>query len=226
MTGEPDVPSRQRHAPVRHHPRRPGLLAVRPDHSEYRAGDGGRPRDCDQRHEHRRVDHGVVLGHLHRGCGRPRRSHRTGEDPQMGLCPEHRRLAAGRARAGGTLAAPLLMLGRICQGLSARIHHAREPRAHQDVLGRRRPATGHQPVVHGFVGRVGLCRALRRPDGRERRVALDLLRLGGRVRARHADGARHTGEQGRRCTGLPLRHHRCPHLHGDDGGIAGAGHSG
>ena len=126
----------------------------------------------------------------------------------------------------GALAVPLLMLGRIRQGLSARVHHAREPGAHQDVLGRRRPSARGEPVVDGILGRVRIRRSVRRPDGRERRMALDLLRIGSRISSRDADGARHAGEQGCRRKGLSLRHDGCPDVHGDDGGIAGAGHSG
>ena len=126
----------------------------------------------------------------------------------------------------GALAVPLLMLGRICQGLSARVHHAREPGAHQDVLGRRRPSTRGESLVHGLLGRIWIRRSLRRPHDRERRMALDLLRIGRRISGRDADGARNTGEQGCRRKGLSLRHDGCPDVHGDDGGIAGAGHSG
>ena len=50
----------------------------------------------DQRHEHRRVDHGAVLGHLHRRRRRPGRPVRPREDRDVGLRPQHRRLAAGR----------------------------------------------------------------------------------------------------------------------------------
>ena len=126
----------------------------------------------------------------------------------------------------GALAVPVLMLGRIVQGLSARVHHARQSGAHQDVLGRRRPSARGQSLVHGLLGRLWIRRALRRSHGRERRMALDLLRVGRSISGRDADGARHTGEQGCVREGLPVRHDGRPDVHGDDGGIAGAGHAG
>ena len=103
-------------------------------------------------------------------------------------------LLVGIAPAGA-LAVPLLMLGRIFQGLSRGVHHAVEPGAHQGLLGRRRPSTCGEPVVHGLLGRVWIRRAVRRSHDRERRMALDLLRIGGRIGGRDADGARNTGEQ-------------------------------
>ena len=126
----------------------------------------------------------------------------------------------------GALAVPLLMLGRICQGLVGRVHHAGEPGAHQDVLGRRRPSARGQPLVHGILGRIRIRRALRRPHGRERRMALDLLRIGGGISGRDADGARHPESKAAAEKELSLRHEGCPDVHGDDGGAAGAGHPG
>lgn len=49
-----------------------------------------------------------------------------------------------------------------------------------------------EPLVDGVVGRLRLCRVVRRADGTECRVALDLLRRRRGLRGRHADGARHT----------------------------------
>ncbi len=150
----------------------------------------------------------------------------TGEDPDVGVHPQHRRLAAGRDRAGRRVGGSAADAGPHLSGPLGRVHHAREPGAHQDVLGRRRPSTRGEPLVHGLVGRLGIRGALRRPHGRERRMALDLLRVGGGIGGRHADGARDTGEQGCRRERLSVRHDGCPDVHGDDGGIAGAGHSG
>ena len=90
-------------------------------------------------------------------------------------------LLVGLAPAGA-LAAPLLILGRICQGLSAACHHAGEPGAREGVLGGRGPPARDQPMVDGLVGRVGLCGPLRGPDGAERRLALDLHRCAPRSR--------------------------------------------
>ena len=70
--------SRRRQAPLRHHSRCARVLAVCADHSQHRAGDGRRSRSGDERHEHRRVHHGVVLGHLHRRRWRSRRSRSGG----------------------------------------------------------------------------------------------------------------------------------------------------
>ena len=60
-------------------------------------------------------------------------------------------------------------------GLVRCLHHAGQPRAHQDILGRRRSSARHQLVVHGILGRIWLRGALRRSDGPERWVAIDLL---------------------------------------------------
>ena len=98
----------------------------------------------------------------------------------------------------GALAMPLLMLGRICQGLSGAFIMPASLALIKDVLGRRRPSTCGQPLVDGVLGRFRVRRAVRRPHGGERRLALDLLRIGGGVSPRDADGPRHPGEQGGR----------------------------
>ena len=204
MTRRARLVSRRRQAPLRHHSRCAGLLAVCPDDTQHRAGDGGRPRDRDQRHEHRRVDHGVVLGHLHRRGWRSRRSGRTGEDLDVGIHPQHRRLAAGRDRAAWRAGGTAADAGPHLPGTLGRVHHAGEPRAHQDVLGRRRPSAGGESLVHGLLGRFWIRRSLRRPHDRERGMALDLLRVGRGISGRDADGARDTGEQGCRRKGLSV----------------------
>ena len=122
----------------------------------------------------------------------------------------------------GALATPLLMLGRICQGLSGAFIMPASLALIKDVLGRRRPSARGQPLVHGILGWFRLRRAVRRPHGRERRLALDLLRVGGGVGARDADGPRHPGEQGRRSRELYVRHEGRADVHGDDGRAAGA----
>ena len=184
MTRDASSISRRRQAPLRHHSRCARLLAVCTDHPQHRAGDGRRPRGCDQRHEHRGVHHRVVLGHLHRGDWRSRRSGRTGEDPDVGVHPQHRRLAAGRHRATRRARRPPADAGPHLSGALGRVHHARESGTHQDVLGRRRPSTGGESLVHGFLGRLWIRRSLRRPYDRERRMALDLLRVGGGISGR------------------------------------------
>ena len=160
------------------------------------ADHGGRSGNPDERDEHRRVDHGTVLGHLHRRHGRARRSSRTGEGRAVGLRPQHRRLAPGRSGAVGGTGISLSDAGPHLPGALGRLHHARESGARESLLGRCGAPARCQPVVHGVVGRLGLRRALRRPDGGKRRLALDLLRVRGGVGDRHAHGARHPGEQG------------------------------
>jgi MFS family permease len=64
-------------------------------------------------------------------------------------------------------------------------------------LARARTPAGDLAVVDGLVGRVRVRRAVRRPDGRERRLALDLLRRRGDLPARHAHGGGHAREPGR-----------------------------
>ena len=81
-------------------------------------------------------------------------------------------------------------------GAVGRVHHARQSGADQNLLGRRRPSARGESLVHGLLGWVWIRRSLRRPDGRERRMALDLLRIGSCFSGRDADGARHAGEQG------------------------------
>ena len=72
------------------------------------------------------------------------------------------------------------------------VHHAVEPGAHQGVLGRSRPPTRGEPVVHRLLGWVRVRRAARRPHGRDHRMAVDFLRIGCDLGGRDADGARHT----------------------------------
>ncbi len=104
----------------------------------------------------------------------------------------------------GALAVPLLMLGRICQGLSGAFIMPASLAMIKDVLGRRGPSTRSEPLVDGLLGRIWIRRSLRRPHDREHRMALDLLRVGGGISGGDADGARDTGEQGRRREGLPV----------------------
>ena len=101
--------------------------------------------------------------------------------------------AAGSILVGlaptGALASTFLMLGRILQGLSAAAVMSASCWRCPSVLGRAGPTAGHQLVVHGVVGWVGLCSVVRRFDGGKRRLALDFFRLRGAVHSRHADGA-------------------------------------
>ena len=75
----------------------------------------------------------------------------------------------------GAVAAAVLMLGRICQGCRPRAS-CRPAWRCESILGRRQTPARHQPLVDGLLGRLGLRRAVRGPDGGERRLALDLHR--------------------------------------------------
>ena len=114
------------------------------------------------------------------------------------------------------------MLGRICQGLSGAFIMPASLALIKTYWDGRRPSTCGQPLVHGILGWFRVRRAVRRPHGRERRLALDLLRVGGGVSPRDADGPRHPGEQGSRSRELYVRHEGCADVHGHDGRAAGA----
>ena len=78
----------------------------------------------------------------------------------------------------GALAVPLLMLGRISQGLSGAFIMPASLALIKTYWDERRPSARGEPLVHGLVGRVWIRRALRRPHDGERRMAVDLLRFG------------------------------------------------
>ena len=157
----------------------------------------------------------VVIGGLADRLGRVKILH-------VGLCLQHRRLAPRRRGATGRPRDAAPDAGPHLSGLVGRLHHAGESRTHQNVLGRRRPSTCGQPLVDGILGWFRVRRAVRRPHGRERWLALDLLRVGGGGSPRDADGPRHPGEQGSRSRELYVRHEGCADVHGHDGRAAGA----
>ena len=176
-----------------------GLLAVRPDDAEHRADHGGRSRDREERDEHRGVDHGAVLRHLRRRRRRARRSRRTRQDRAWSASSSasSASLLVGLAPSGA-LATPLLMVGRICQGLSAACVMPASlalVKAYWDGAGRQRAVSLWSMGSWGGAGFAALFGGL---GGGKHRLALDLLRLRRGLGDRHADGARHPGEQGRR----------------------------
>ena len=122
----------------------------------------------------------------------------------------------------GALASTFLILGRICQGLSAACIMPASlalVKAYWEGAARQRAVSLWSM---GSWGGVGLRCALRRPDGGKRRLALDLHRVRRGVGDRHADGPRHAREQGRRPSGeLQFDIKGIADLHGRDGRPAG-----
>ena len=144
----------------------------------------------------------LFSGHLHRRLRWAGRPHRSGEDRPDRLRLRHRRLAPRRPGAGrARWPAPLLMVGRICQGLSA----ACIMPASLALLKAYWEGAARQRAVSlwsmGSWGGVRVRRPLRRSDGAQRRLALDLHPVCRGVGRRHADGPRHAGEQGARTRG-------------------------
>src|SRR5690606_6321569 len=106
----------------------------------------------------------------------------AGAGAELGVHVQHRRLASrgpgphGRARHRVPDAGPHLA------GLVRGGHHVVVAGPRSGVLGRSGPPAGHQPVVHGLVGGLGLRGPLRRTHDAKRRLALEIGRASCRER--------------------------------------------
>ena len=101
------------------------------------------------------------------------------------------------SRPAGALASSFLLPGRALPGASGSLHHAGQPGAGENVLGRRRAPARGQPVVDRFLGRFG--RLLRYSAAWWRRTSAGAGSSSLRVVAAllgMRDDARHAGEQG------------------------------
>ena len=122
----------------------------------------------------------------------------------------------------GALATPLLLLGRICQGLSgAFIMPASLAliKTYWDGAGRQRAVSLWSMGSWGGSGFAALFGGLMAQNVGWRWI---FFAVGGGVSGRDADGSRHPGEQGRRRRELYVRHEGRADVHGNDGRAAGA----